>query len=294
MITLRPKNTPPKYTRMHLSGITPTRLSALTIEEITQLEIQVDEQAQPLGDWWEVSRPSTSDPSREVLHFEGDCSRCDAIGGGMQGGSLEVHGHVGDDLGKGMQSGTLLVHGHAGRFAAAELRGGQIEIQGNAGEYAAAAAPGQSRGMRGGLLIVHGACDRWLGARMRRGMVIARGPVAAGCAARMLAGTIVLADTVESPLGCGMRRGTIIMTAPNKFDTAQLLPGFTVGEQCELSYLPLLWNAIAKHLPPQTLTQLGQERPLRSLGDRAQHGLGECIWFPGPASGQDSAPANCS
>jgi formylmethanofuran dehydrogenase subunit C len=294
MTTLRLKTTALNFTRMHLGGITPTRLSALSIAEITQLEIQVDEQPQPLGEWWEVSRPTAAASPCDVLHLEGDCSRCDGIGGGMQGGILEVHGNVGDDLGEGMRSGTLIVHGHAGRFAAAELRGGQIEIHGNAGEYAAAAAPGQSRGMRGGLLIVHGACDRWLGARMRRGMVIARGPVAAGCAARMLAGTIVLSDTVESPLGCGMRRGTIIMTAPTHVDTAQLLPGFTVGEQCELSYLPLLWNAIAKHLPPHTLPQLGQERPLRSLGDRTQHGLGECIWFQGPATAQASGPANCS
>jgi formylmethanofuran dehydrogenase subunit C len=294
MTTLRPNNKALNCTRMNLGGITPTRLSALTIEEITQLEIHVDEQPQPLGDWWEVIRPTAATPPRDLLRFEGDCSRCDAIGGGMQGGLLEVHGNVGDDLGKGMRSGTLTVYGHAGRFAAAELRGGQIEIHGNAGEYAAAAAPGQSRGMRGGLLIVHGACDRWLGARMRRGMVIARGPVAAGCATRMLAGTIVLADTVASPLGCGMRRGTIIMTAPTHVDTAQLLPGFTLGEPCALSYLPLLWNAIAKHLPPQSLPQLGQERPLRSLGDRTHHGLGECIWFQGPATAQSSAPANCS
>ncbi len=294
MTILRPKSQALQYTRMHLGGITPTRVSPLTTEEIALLEIRVDEQPQRLGDWWDVSRPSSAAPPADSLHFVGDCSRCDAIGGGMQSGTLEVTGSVGDELAKEMRGGTLLVHGHAGRFAAAQLIGGRVEILGNAGEYAAGAAPGQSRGMRGGLLIVHGACDRWLATRMRRGTVIARGPVAAGCAARMLAGTVVLADTVEAPLGCGMRRGTIIITSQNRIDAAQLLPGFTSGEQCELSYLPLLWNSIAKYLPEQTLAKLGDERPLRSLGDRTLQGLGECIWFQGPAHENTIDPANCS
>jgi hypothetical protein len=49
MTILRPKSNTPDYIRMHLSGITPTRLSPLTAEEIAQLEIRVDEQPSAAG-----------------------------------------------------------------------------------------------------------------------------------------------------------------------------------------------------------------------------------------------------
>ncbi len=274
MIVLTPKNVVGNYTRMSLNRITPSRLEALTVQQIEHLHIAVDEQSVPLGRWWDVSEIAGSG-----LRLCGDCGRCDEIGGGMEGGTLHVMGNVGEHLAHNMRSGTITVDGHAGRYACSALKGGHVEVHGDVGEFAAAALPGQSRGMRGGVFIIHGSCDRWLAARMRRGTVIAMGNVADGCASRMIAGTVVMAAAVESPLGVGMRRGTLLLLSPTPEMSERLTPGFTSAEECELSYLPLLWNGIERYLPPTVIKAVRNKRTYRSVGDRAVGGLGECIWL---------------
>ena len=273
VLTIRKK--PVANTRMNLGGIVPSRLAGLSSQEIAQIRISLDSKPVPLGDWWEVDVDGS-----DRLVIDGDCSHCDCIGGNMDGGILQVSGSAGDLLAEGMKAGRLTVLGDAGRFAGSGLRGVEVLIHGNAGEYAAGAKPGNSTGMRGGRLVIHGNCDRWLAARMRRGTAIVLGDVAGGAASRMIAGTLVLAADVQPPLGTGMRRGSILLLSDVESKRPQVLPGFTPAEECELSYLPLLFRSIASYLPvafsPERVASL---RVRRSLGDRANGGLGECLFF---------------
>ncbi len=281
-ITFRP--VAPANRRVDLSGILPSRIRELTIEEILKLPIQMNETETVLGDGFEVT-----DGDRTTIIFDGDLSNCDYVGGGLDGGHIQVTGNVGDFLADGMSAGSIEVFGAANRYACSGLRGGLVRINGDCGQYAASAAPGAKRGMNGGILIIQGDCDQWLATRMRRGTVVVHGRVAAACASRMIAGTLVLCGRVDFPLAANMARGTILLLEEN----AACIPpaGFTAPEHTELSYLQILVNEIAPHLPNrhreshQPGRSLGfgsvvfQSPVFRSLGDRVNNGLGEIIWL---------------
>lgn len=279
-LTLRFK--PQESRRIDLFGIVPNRVSELSLSEILQLPIQVDERPALVGDCFEVL-----EGERTAIAFEGDLSNCDYIGGGLESGSIIVQGSVGDFLADRMRGGSLEVQGSANRFACSGLRGGLVRVQGDCGEYAAAAAPGAKRGMNGGMLVVGGNCDQWLATRMRRGTVIVRGDVAAACASRMIAGTVVLCGEVEFPLAANMARGTILLLRPQSICTPPA--GFTVPEHSELSYLQILINEVSAHLPDRVRAEISPSatycNPLfnspvyRALGDRVNRGLGEIIWL---------------
>lgn len=282
-MTLRPKQTEAR--RLDLFGIVPNRLNDLPLSDIGQLPIRVDDRPCGLGEYFEVT-----EGERDTLLCEGDFSKCDAVGGGLENGAIIVEGGVGDHLADRMTGGSVRVSGSAEKFACSSLRGGVVEVNGNCGEYAAAAAPGAKRGMNGGVLVVHGDCDQWLGTRMRRGTVIVHGNVAAGAASRMIAGTLVLCGEVASPLAAYMARGTILMLSRATALTAPA--GFTDPEHTELSYLKILLNEIAPYLPKHVQQHGLPTDVYRSLGDRVNRGLGEIIWVNAAVEAADSHVAH--
>ena len=263
--------------RLNLFGIVPNQLSSLSLSEIEQLAIEVNDRSSQLGKHCEVI-----DGVRDELAFEGNLCRCDFVGGGLTSGRITVVGSVGDFIADQMTGGRIEITGSAGRFAASGLRGGVVDIAGDCGEYAASAAPGAVRGMNGGVLVIRGNCDQWLATRMRRGTVIVHGQTAAACATRMIAGTIALCGPVDYPLAANMARGTILMLGQH---AVQATPaGFTVPEHTELSFLQLLLNDLSPYLPRHLQAGSIPRVVFRSLGDRVNRGLGEVIWFQSPAT----------
>lgn len=255
-----------------LRGAVPDRWLELTLAEIAVWPIEVDRRPATIGRIFDVS-----DGPRSQWLLEGDLKRCDFVGAGMRSGDIIVDASVGDYVASGMRGGCVLVHGDAGAYAASSLRDGKVIIEGNVGPYAAAAAANQSRGMAGGELIVHGDADPWLASRMRRGLVVVHGDVASGCATRMIAGTLAICGRVAIPLGCGMARGTLLLLDPQEGFLNEGLVGFTTPSPSQLSFLPILLQQIAPHLPAELANEIGNSRWHRCVGDRAELGLGEVL-----------------
>lgn len=292
-LTLR--QTMKSASRINLFGVVPNRFANLTLSEIQQLPIRIDERAAVVGDCFEVS-----EGDRASIALEGELSNCDYVGGGLESGNIFVASNVGDFLADQMRGGAIEIAGSANRFACSGLRRGFVRIAGDCGEYAAAAGPGAKRGMNGGMMVVNGNCDQWLGTRMRRGTVIVHGNVAAACASRMIAGTLVLCGRVAFPLAANMARGTILLLGRQVVCTAPA--GFTAPEHTELSYLQILLNDIAPYLPDRAQfepnpavashksvfpTPHFRSPVFRSMGDRVNRGLGEIIWLNTPLDSAD-------
>lgn len=258
--------------RLNLSGLLPERLVVLTVEQLQQWPVLTEAGEKSLAEIAEVF-----DGSRDQLLLAGDWTSADYVAAGMHHGEISVQGSVGNFLAAGMRGGRLEIHGDAGDYACSSLAGGRVVIQGSVGRYAAAAAPLAPRGMAGGELWIGGSADEFLASRMRRGRVVVLGDVAAGCASRMIAGTVVIAGDMQLPSGYGMARGTLLLLNPSPALLGTGLPGFTTLEPCELSFLPILLNDVARSLPARVAQQLADARWLRALGDRAEQGLGELL-----------------
>lgn len=269
-LTLRLKSS----VRGHVSlrGAVPDRWLELTLAEMAAWPIEVDRRPATIEQVFDVS-----DGSRSQWLLQGDLKQCVFVGAGMRSGDIVVEASVGDYLASGMRGGSVVVQGDAGAYAASSLRGGRVTVEGNVGIYAAAAAPNQSSGMAGGELIIHGNADQWLASRMRRGLVVVRGDVASGCATRMIAGTLAICGRVDMPLGCGMARGTLLLLDPQESYLNEGLLGFTSPAPCQLSFLPLLLQQLAPHLPAVLANEIGDSRWRRCMGDRAEIGLGEVL-----------------
>lgn len=270
---------------MGLFGIVPNHLQGLSLQQIAQLPIVVDDRSSPLGDWFEIE-----DGQRDELFLVGNLTNCEQVAGGMESGRLRVASNVGDFLAPKMCGGQVEIEGSAGRYAGGELAGGLVIVHGNCDQYAAAAPPGRKRGMNGGLLVIHGHCDQWLATRMRRGTVIVHGNVAAGCASRMIAGNVVLCGQYIEPLASHMARGTLLILHPGPLGRAPA--GFTAPESVELSYLKILVNSFSEQLPQHLQSPHLPPNVWRSLGDRVQRGLGEIIWLNAQESPQESLVAH--
>ncbi|MEO8270333.1 MAG: formylmethanofuran dehydrogenase subunit C [Aureliella sp.] len=255
-----------------LRGAVPDRWLELSLAEIAAWPIEVDRRPATIEKAFKLS-----DGSRSQWLLEGDLERCEFVGSNMRSGDIVVDASVGDYLASGMRGGSVLVHGDAGAYAASSLRDGKVTIEGNVGPYAAAAVPNQSRGMAGGELIVHGNADQWLASRMRRGLVVVHGDVASGCATHMIAGTLAICGRVVTPLGCGMARGTLLLLAPDKSFLNAGFAGFTTPSPSQLSFLPILLQQIAPHLPAELAHEIVTSRWHRCVGDRAHLGLGEVL-----------------
>lgn len=258
--------------RVDFGGVLPARLAAMTAAEVARVEIRHGNERLALGELFDVAAlgGSAAEVSPE-LRIEGDLSRFDAIGQGLDGGVLRIDGAVGDRLGLSMRGGEIRVQGAAGQLAGCEMAGGLIEVAGDVGDFAAGALPGSMDGMRGGTLVVRGKAGARCGDRMRRGTVVLHGDAGDFLASRMVAGTIAVAGRVGAHCGYGMRRGTLVFAGPQP----PAPPTFVATRQDIVVFWTLLRRSLAYHGGP--FAALPARAPHRLVGDLAVDGKGEWL-----------------
>jgi len=260
--------------RVDFGGVLPVRLAAMTADEVARVEVRHGNQMLALGELFDVAALGGADESSAELRLEGDLSRFDAIGQGLDGGVLRIDGAVGDRLGLSMRRGEIRVHGAAGQLAGCEMTGGLIDIAGDVGDFAAGALPGSMDGMRGGMLIVRGNAGARCGDRIRRGTVVVHGDAGDFLASRMVAGTIAIAGRVGAHCGYGMRRGTLMFAGP-----PPAVPStFVATHQDIVVFWTLLRRSLAYH--GGRFAALPARAPSRLVGDLAVDGKGEWL-LPG-------------
>lgn len=295
--------------RVDLGGVLPARLAAMTADEVARLEVRHGNAMLALGELFDIvplgsgagdpgeagagaagatnqldagassgtapvaSAEGHAEPPTE-LRLEGELSRFDAIGHGLDGGVLRIVGAVGDRLGQSMRAGEIHVQGAAGQLAGCEMVGGLIEVAGDVGDFAAGALPGSMDGMRGGTLVIRGNAGARCGDRMRRGTVVLHGDAGDFMASRMVAGTIAVAGRVGAHCGYGMRRGTLVFAGP----APAVPPTFVATHQDIVVFWTLLRRSLAYHGGP--FAALPAFAPRRFVGDLAVDGKGEWL-LPG-------------
>ena len=258
--------------RVDFGGVLPVRLAAMTADEVARVEVRHGNQMLALGELFDVAVLGGADESSPELRLEGDLSRFDAIGQGLDGGVLRIDGAVGDRLGLSMRRGEIRVQGAAGQLAGCEMTGGLIDIAGDVGDFAAGALPGSMDGMRDGTLIVRGHAGARCGDRMRRGTLVLHGDAGDFLASRMVAGTIAVAGRVGAHCGYGMRRGTLVFAGP-----PPAVPStFVATHQDIVVFWTLLRRSLAYHGGP--FAALPASAPRRLVGDLAVDGKGEWLF----------------
>ena len=286
--------------RVDFGGVLPARLGAMTADEVARVEVRHGNAMLALGELFDIAtldgevgagaadainqsvveassgmHPAATtqghaEPPSE-LRLEGDLSRFDAIGQGLDGGVVRIDGAVGDRLGLSMRRGEIRVHGAAGQLAGCEMAGGLIDIAGDVGDFAAGALPGSMDGMRGGTLIVRGNAGARCGDRMRRGTVVLHGDAGDFLASRMVAGTIAVGGRVGAHCGYGMRRGTLVFAGP----PPAVPPTFVATHQDIVVFWTLLRRSLAYH--GGRFAALPARAPSRLVGDLAVDGKGEWL-----------------
>ncbi|HYP85352.1 formylmethanofuran dehydrogenase subunit C [Variovorax sp.] len=255
--------------RVDLRGITPAALRGLAAAQVERLPVGYGNARLELGEFFRLA-PGTEDGT---LTFEGDLSRFDRVGCGLDGGRMLVEGGVGHHAGEGMRAGQLRVQGDAGLLAACEMAGGTFTVQGNVGDFAAGALPGSMDGMRGGTFVVRGSAGARFADRMRRGSAIVHGDAGDFLASRLVAGTVAVGGRVGAHAGFGMRRGSIVLAAGA--GAAEIPATFVPALGAADVFWQLLARDLARHggvfasLPGRTIQ--------RHLGDLAADGRGELI-----------------
>lgn len=254
--------------RLELAGLAPLALTGETPSSLARRPVWHGNEQVPLGEFFDVESLAADGPE---LVFDGDLSRCDGVGRGLDGGRIRVEGDVGDYVGAGMNAGEIVVTGRAGMLAACEMAGGRLEVGGDVGDYAASALPGDMDGMRGGLLVVRGNAGERFGDRMRRGTAVVFGDTGDFLASRLVAGTVAVAGEVGAHCGYGMRRGTLIFAGPQPVPPATFVP---TGHDVQV-----IWTLLARSLAQHggRFGALAASRPRRFAGDLAVDGKGEWL-----------------
>jgi formylmethanofuran dehydrogenase subunit C len=253
--------------RVDLSGVLPGRLAALDAAGVAALPLRHGNETLALGELFRVAPHGAA----ATLVLEGDLSRFDRVGAGMDGGALRAEGPVGDALGERMQAGTLAVAGSARDLVGCEMTGGRLEVHGDVGDCAASALPGDLDGMRGGTLVVRGRAGDRFADRMRRGLALVHGDAGDFMASRLVAGTIAIGGRCGRHPGYGMRRGTVVFAgAP-----PPLPPTFSPTTHD----LRVWWTLLARDLEREggAFAGLAARRPARHVGDAAVGGKGEWL-----------------
>lgn len=252
--------------------LSPAALCVLSAEEVQRQRVPHGRETLVLAELFDV-RPGPESDTPTVA-IEGDLSRFDALGAGLAGGTLEVHGPVGDSAGMGMTGGRLMIHGHARDLTGCAMRGGWLEVTGDTGDLAASALPGSMEGMAGGTLVVRGRAGERVGDRMRRGTVVVCGDAGDFAGSRMVAGTLAIGGRCAGHPGWGMRRGTVLFAGPRPDVPATFVP---VPSQADV-FWQLFARDIARFGGP--FTDLPSRRVERWAGDLAVQGKGELL-LPG-------------
>lgn len=257
--------------RVDLGGVLPVRLAPMTADEVARVALRHGNARLALGELFDITEVAADAPE---LRLEGELSRFDAIGHGLDGGVLRVDGAVGDRLGLAMCGGEIRVHGAAGQLVGCEMAGGMIEVDGDVGDFAGGALPGSMDGMRGGTLIIRGNAGARCADRMRRGTILIHGDAGDFLASRMVAGTLALAGRAGSHCGYGMRRGTLVFAGA----APAVPPTFVATHHDIVVFWTLLRRSLAYHGGP--FSALPASAPRRFAGDLAVGGKGEWL-LPG-------------
>lgn len=257
--------------RLDARALLPGALAALAVPAIEALPLRQGRDTVALGEFFTVRRDEADSPVPE-LHLEGDCSRLDQLGWGLDHGLLHVHCRAGHAAGGTMRGGRLQIDGDAGDLAGVAMAGGWLEIAGNCGDFAAAALPGEMDGMHGGTLVVRGHAGARLADRMRRGRVVVHGDAGDWLAARMVAGTVALGGRCGAHPACGMRRGSLVFAG----DAPAALPPTFVPVAADVA---VAWQLLARDLARHggRFTALPGRAPQRLAGDLAVQGQGELL-----------------
>lgn len=193
-------------TALDLRPVEPIAFREMPLEDLRRLPLWHGNQQVELGQLFALS--GNADDGE--VHLEGDLRKADYIGQGLSGGSLHVHGSVGNHAGQSMTGGTLHIEGNAGDLLAEDFQGGTILVTGNAGNRIGSPLPGNRRGMQGGTVCIHGNVGREVGHRMRRGLLLVSGDTGILPGHEMLAGTLIILGQVGAHPGLRMKRGTMI------------------------------------------------------------------------------------
>ena len=248
--------------------LSPAHLRALDADAVRRVALPSGRDRIELGEWFDVV---PGEEGADVLSIHGDLSRFDAVGAGLQEGTLHIHGDVGDAAGLGMAGGRLIIDGDARDLVGCAMRGGWLEIAGATGDLAASALPGDIDGMTGGTLVVRGRAGARLADRMRRGTVVVHGDVGDFAASRMVAGTLALGGDCGALPGWGMRRGSVVFAgaAPRATST------FVDVRADAGVFWQLLARDLARFGPP--FDDLPRRGMTRLAGDLAVQGKGELL-----------------
>lgn len=260
----------PPALRVDLRGLLPTALAVLDAASVAGQRVWHGNETLALGDLFDIKPAPAGDAPQ--LHFEGNLSRMDGLGWGLEVGLIVVEGSVGDHLGTQMRGGEIHVLGDAGDLAGCEMSGGRLAIAGSVGDFAASPLPGSMDGMRGGVLVVQGRAGARFADRMRRGTAVVHGDVGDFCASRLVAGTVALGGRCGVHPGYGMRRGSLVFAG-------------VAPEAVPLTFVPtrhdlrVFWALLARELSGHggVFAGLAQRQPQRYVGDLAAGGQGEWL-----------------
>ncbi len=265
-LTLTLREAPPG--RIDGSVLAPGRLRGRSADQVAAATLRYGRAAVAVGDLFEVSGDSDGD-----LRLEGDLSRIDFVGRGMQGGQIVVDGPCGDGVGAEMTGGSVVVNGDAGDWAGAALHGGMLVVRGSAGDRVGAAYPGARTGMTHGEIFVFGDAGQEAGASMRRGLVAVGGRAGAGAGLRMLAGTVIALGGIGAEAGLGNKRGSLVSGVP-----VEPLPGYAFATRFRAPALGLQLRRL-RHVGLPVDDALLRGPWARWSGDWTELGRGEILIF---------------
>ena len=252
--------------RISLDGLTPTKLSALTGDEISNVSMATSTGSHKLGDLFFVD----GSPS-DILIIAGGGSHLDDVATDLDAGTLIVEGDIGSFGGRRMSGGRFEIKGNAGPLLGSGLSGGIITVAGSAGAMLGGIKAGEKFGMVGGTVVVEGDIGPRAGDRMRRGTIIARGKIGDHAGSRMMGGTIWTETGFGAEPGPMLRRGTLIAPAVEKF-----LPTFVDAGRHDLVVLGILTRYLQRTLgalAPKALPAIVR----KFSGDMATIGKGEIL-----------------
>ena len=260
----------PPALRVDLRGLLPTGLAALDAAGVAQQRVWHGNETLALGDLFDIKPGVAGDAPQ--LQVEGDLSRMDGLGWGLEAGLIVVEGAAGHHLGTQMSGGEIRVSGDAGDLAGCEMSGGRLAIAGDVGDYAASPLPGSMDGMRGGVLVVQGRAGARFADRMRRGTAVVHGDVGDFCASRLVAGTVALGGRCGAHPGYGMRRGSLVFAGA----APEAMPLTFVPTRHDLR---VFWALLARDVRVHggAFADLAQRQPQRYVGDLAAGGQGEWL-----------------
>lgn len=191
---------------------------------------------------------------------------------------VEVRGELRsvDALASDHDEGEFLIHGDTGSLVAAGLQGGSVVVHGSVGDSLGGPTPGAKAGMAGGVIQVDGDAGDYCGHRMRRGLIQVGQNVGRNLAASMIAGTILVQGKADGEtIAVGMRRGTIILTRTLEgLDDPRLTLRLSPAVSFDAGFLNLMEFTV----DPSVIATLTPAPLQRVRADRSVGGLGEVIF----------------